>query len=521
MTSKWTVALLAATAMTTLAVTPADAQTRKRAAASGPTLAEIVAQQQRQIDALTAEISAMKAAPAAAPAVDEEAAAQTEFLKAQVDALQAQLEGVKTATAANTAAFKAAPELTGQKGTPNEGFKFKVRGRFMYDTAYVENPRDAIATKDLGFSSRVRRVRLGAEGSLPGGFGYKAEFDFADAAVGYGDVILTWRGKRDGRDSPFELTVGNFESLDGFEQISSSRHISFLERSAFNEAFNNTRRLGAAATYISRDNAFRLSVGAFNDTINADRANDDYILAARATYSPQLFGGQQHFGLNYQHRSFQTNALQNNYQARPFVRNTDTRFVSTGALAVKTDNIYGAEYMGIWGPFHAYAEGQLLKASTLRPTDVLSGGDLSTGARTNANPTFFGFVAEVGYFFTGETRGYKNGLLDRTKVKNPIDKGGPGAWSVNLRYDRLDLSDATGTPGATGAPNFVNGGKQTGYLASMVWQPIDYVRVTWQYTHGTVDGGPRVAAVVPNPNIPILDRSFNYNLAAMRVAFDF
>lgn len=491
-TTKWTAAILATTALTAFAFNSVAAQ-------EAPVAEE-------------------------APLSAEESAAQLEFLKAQVQAMQEQLEILKAANAANTAAFKAAPELTGQKGTANEGFKFKVRGRFMYDSAFTENPNNAIATKDLGFTTRVRRVRLGVEGALPGGFGYKAEFDFANAAVGFGDVVLSYRKP----GSPFELTVGNFESLDGLEQITSSRFISFVERSQFNEAFNNARRLGVAATYISADNVFRASIGAFNDTINADRGlNDDYILAARVTYSPQALGGQLHFGGNYQYRKFQTNTLGITYQARPFTQNTDTRFISTAGIAARGDQIFGLEAVGIFGPLHVTAEGQYNKVDVIRPTEVLTGGDIATGSRFAGDADFFGFYAEAGYWFTGETRGFSNGLWNRTKVLNPIDKGGSGAWQINARYDYLDLTNRVqnGAVGLT-APNFINGGTQTGYLASLIWQPIDYVRFTLQYTHGVVEGGARQTAVNGATRCPAntgagVDCNFTFNVGVLRAAFDF
>jgi phosphate-selective porin OprO/OprP len=78
-------------------------------------------------------------------------------------------------------------------------------------------------------------------------------------------------------------------------------------------------------------------------------------------------------------------------------------------------------------------------------------------------PTFFGGYAEVGWYITGETRGYRNGAFDRTRVLRPLSAGGPGAFQVNLRYDRLDLSDAG-----------VTGGSQNAYLASLIWIPSDY-----------------------------------------------
>ena len=49
-------------------------------------------------------------------------------------------------------------------------------------SAYVCNPNDAVITRNLGFNTRARRIRLGAEGTIPGGLGYKSEMDFANAA---------------------------------------------------------------------------------------------------------------------------------------------------------------------------------------------------------------------------------------------------------------------------------------------------------------------------------------------------
>ena len=40
------------------------------------------------------------------------------------------------------------------------------------------------------------------------------------------------------------------------------------------------------------------------------------------------------------------------------------------------------------------------------------------------DPTFFGAYVEGGYFFTGESRGYKAGKFDRVKVLKPFGKGG-------------------------------------------------------------------------------------------------
>src|SRR3546814_16525821 len=82
---------------------------------------------------------------------------------------------------------------------------------------------------------------------------------------------------------------------------------------------------------------------------------------------------------------------------------------------------YGVEAAGIFGPFHVAGEAHWLK----------QGIDLPAAT----DPTYFGGYAELGYFFTGESRGYKGGNFDRTKVTNPINKGGWG----ELQGDRKSV----------------------------------------------------------------------------------
>jgi phosphate-selective porin OprO and OprP len=453
-----------------------------------------------------------------AEAAPGDAAAQIEFMQAQIEAMQKQLDELKKVTKTNTPTWKGAPEFAS-----DNGWKFKLRGRLQYDVGYVENPNDAVATKNLGFNSRARRLRIGAEGSFPGGFNYKAEVDFANNnALGYGDVIVSYAPS----GQPWSVTIGNHETFQSLEQITSSRFVNFLERSQMNEAFGHGRRLGLSGGYASADGAFRLNAGVFNEALGATNFdNDDWLFGARATYSPQALGGMLHVGANFQHREFQSNAQNFQYRNRPFVQTTDIRFVDAGAVAASSDNVYGLELAGIFKALHFASEAQWVKVNAVKPTDVLDGLDSVAGAtRYAGDPSFFSAYGEVGYWLTGEARGYKNGAWDRTKVVDPFDKGGWGALGVNARYDYLDLRDrvAAGTPAtAFAAPNFVNGGTQTGYLLSLIWQPIDYVRFTAQYTRSEVEGGPRAAAVVPTSTAPAADRDYGFDVFALRAQFDF
>lgn len=484
-----------------------------------------------------------EAAVEAAPAelTPEEAAAKAAFLEEQVQALQEQLDALKKQLGVVTPTWKGAPQFEDKEA----GWSFKPRGRIQYDAGYIENPNDAIATRNLGFNARARRIRLGAEGTIPGGFGYKFEMDFANSSVGFGDVILTYTPK----DKPWSVIIGNHETWNGLEQISSSRFTSFIERAQMNDAFGNTRRIGLSLGLADKSNVARFNAGIFTaHSIDASFDNDGWIAAARATYSPQALGGQLHFGANVQHRNFQSNnagtasssagAPSTNqlarYRARPFLQTTDVRFVDTGSFAAESDRIFGLEVAGIFKSLHVTGEAQWTKVDAYERGDIATGLDAFSAANTalvpNGDPSFFGWYAEAGYYITGETRGYKNGLWDRTKVLEPFSKGGWGALQLNARYDYLDLdSDKLKngftnnfTTGASAASaGLGRGGTQTGYQASLIWNPEDYIRFLLQYTRTQVEGGPFAATVRAGSATPVDERDYGVDSVAVRAQVDF
>ncbi len=456
-------------------------------------------------------------------------AAEAAMLQAQLDALQAQIDSLKAKAGVQEKAisYKGSPEFSG------DGWKFKVRGRMQYDASLISNPGDRIVSKDFGFNSRIRRFRIGAEGEFGGGFGFSGEVDFANSAVAFGDVVLKWKPHQ----GNLELQIGNHETFNSLEQQTSSRFISFNERSQLDEAFYSGRRLGVSATYTIPDK-FSLQVGAFNDSIQATLGNDDYLLGGRAVYATKMDTTQLQFGGTIQYRRFQSNVLNNTYQARPMSQGVGTRFVATSGstaflntagtaaisstvigasnagISAKGDTSFGFEALAIRGPLHAVAQAQFVKVDANPLAYVATRGDATTGARLSGNPGFWGAYVEVGYFLTGETRGYRNFKWDRTKVLNPVSKDGLGAFQIIARYDRLDLTDTVG-------PVLINGGIQTAYQVGMQWLPIDYVRFYLNYARVDVKGGPLATTVDPLSTKPISERTFGSNVIQARAAFDF
>jgi phosphate-selective porin OprO/OprP len=464
--------------------------------------------------AVLAATSLTVATPALAQETgDADLAAQLAAMRAKIENLEAEVATLKAAKPAATPSWKGAPQLEDKEA----GFSFKPKGFIQIDSGYVGNP--GIETQNLGYSTRARRIVFGAEGSLPGGFGYKAEFNLAGGSVDYEDVVLTYQPK----NGPIQLTIGNFYPMSGLETMTSSRLTSFLERAQAVDAFGFSRRLGLAIGVTDPGNdRYTLTAGIFNAPLASGFNNDSWQASVRGTFSPKIGeGARLHLGANYQHRETQSDAQNFRYRARPFTQLTDVRFADTGAIAASGDDIVGLELGGIFGPLHFAAEGQKVWTDAYAPGTLFEGlNGAGGGAFYDADPSFASAYAEVGYYLTGETRGYRAGRWDRTKVLNPVGKGGIGAIQLNARIDYLDLEDRVSS-GAIGAPRFINGGSQTGYQLSAIWNPIDYVRFLLQYTHTDVEGGPFAATVEPDSGETADARSYGLDSLAVRAQVEF
>ena len=130
------------------------------------------------------------AAIQSAKAVDD-AQAKIELLQAQVEALQASIEQIKTAMVKTTPSWKGAPQWDDK----DAGFSFKPKGLDPISMPAIPAFRAAMnfaarlpavsTIANLGWNSRARRLTIGADGTLPGGFRYSAEFNLAQGSVDY------------------------------------------------------------------------------------------------------------------------------------------------------------------------------------------------------------------------------------------------------------------------------------------------------------------------------------------------
>lgn len=343
------------------------------------------------------------------------------------------------------------PSEPEERTEKKDEFQIKPRWRIQYDIADVDGP-DGLTSNGQGGSEKLRRAYIGVDAKFGGGLSARAELEFATPDPEFTDLYLSYdRG-------PLNVKLGQYKPFTSLDDMTSDLYTSFAERAAFVNAFNQTRRTGASVSYTGGQ--FMVAGSVSTDlliTLN-DADSNSLGLDMRAIWMPKFDKTQLHLGGSIHWRDRNDLApLGVLYRHRPFTRTIDTRFVSTPNLIVEKELSYGVEAAVMHGPFHFASEAHWLRAS--RPSA--------------ANVGLFGGYAEVGFMLTpGDTRSYSEGAFGGIKPNKPVGSGGFGTLQVNLRYDYLDLNDAD-----TG----ITGGKQKGYQASLIWVPIENVRILGNY----------------------------------------
>lgn len=441
-----------ATAVVIVLSTP-SARAQAISAAEAEALRAQIRTMKAQMEALEARLNS--AAPAAATA----------------DAVSADTPATKAAESAATPPLAAAPSgaqpagskddtAIDWKGSPQfaQGDRlFKVKGRIQADANYVRGP-GSLEDKGLGFSNEARRIRLGAEGALGAGFDYKLELELSDNAV---DLVDTYVGYHTG---PWQIRLGNQNSFQSLDELTGDTSGSVMERAAFTDAFNFERRLGLAFQYgkgpwLAQAGVFTDDIGALSndsDGVDGGDENNSYGLDGRLVFAPKLGDLQLHFGGSAHYRRLGRLAeSETRYRQRPYVHSTNTRLIGTPVMNVSEEDHYGVEFAAIRGRWHAAAEYHALTANRVDASTV----------------TFQGAYAEAGVFLTkGDHRGYKEGIFRVEKPAHPMGDGGMGSLLFTLRYDWLDLNDRD-----------IRGGTQNGYIAALVWEPIQNLRFNVNY----------------------------------------
>ena len=353
-----------------------------------------------------------------------------------------------------TTAWKGAPQFQ------NDTLTFKVRGRVYEDFVHQEVDRQTGADFDANVT-RLRTARLGVEGTWNANWAYKAEFTVAGGSANWEDLILEYKPT----DS-ISIMAGNFKTVS-FENISSSRYTTFMERGPFNDVLDIGRVMNlqvkangenwTAAAAISGD-----SLNNADPTATATGGSETLGVNGRVTWVPiNSDTTKLHVGAwaRYRDRQDQANFT---YQARNNT-NYGARYITTGAVGV-SDTMVGLEGVFIQGPFSVQGEWATADVDRL----------------ANVSSNLKSYYVSGSWFVTGEMKNLdvKKGEWGRTKILNPVTSGGLGALELAVRYDNTDLTDFN-IPATAG--------EYSAWTLGANWYPHPYVRFMANYTKSEND----------------------------------
>jgi phosphate-selective porin OprO/OprP len=418
--------------------------------------------------------------------------AQMRAMQEQMRELQRQVNQAKSDAAAAKGShggdnldlkvkWKGAPELSSSDGK----FKFKVRGRVMGDFNSIDQDEAITGEQDIN-GVELRRARLGVEGVVYYDWKYKFEVDFAGDGTAVKDAYIAYANWGPWKKS--EIIVGNFKVATSLEDMTSSRFITFMERSAFIEAFGIDRQIGGGVWAGDKHWSFQTGYYGASSGEQGDFFDDQSTYSARATVAPiNNDTTVVHLGASYRHRDAGTlrdtgAAELFRYRARAADLHLADRFVATPRVG-DADDMFVLEGALVWKSFSV--QGEYAQLETDIPTTIAS-----------VSPTYDGWYVEASWFLTGEMRNYKadSGSFGRVKVKNPVygGSGGWGAWQIAGKYDVIDLSDGAAAINASTAPNAVactECGEQNTWLIGLNWWMTDHTALKFNVTQSEIEGG--------------------------------
>jgi phosphate-selective porin OprO/OprP len=380
--------------------------------------------------------------------------------------------------------------------TKNKDFRIHIGGRTQLDWSWfdVDDAVQADPTLANPFRDGVdfRRARLRADGTMYEVIDFEVEYDFVQGArvstPGGGTLNEALTGPTDLHFTITKLPkignirFGNHKEPIGFEHLTSSRYLNFMERTymqdAFYGGFNNGFSVGASMFNTMLDDHARWQVGMFSPNSNVFAFNTG---GAEVAVTGRLTGllmyedeGRNlvHVGVSGRHATLDDGLTR--YRVRPAVRSGLSSVwplpADTGSFNGDTQQWMNFELVSVLGPWTFQAE--YLSAFI---QDAFRTGSSSVGT-----VNYQGYYVEVLYFLTGEHRVYnrKNAAFDRVVPHEnfflvPGEDGsifGRGGWQIGVRYDHLDLNDKG-----------INGGRLDDVTLGLNWFLNPNMKVQWNY----------------------------------------
>lgn len=370
-------------------------------------------------------------------------------------------------------------------------YEAKIGGRLHIDANYFTKEEDLAANlQDTNSSIFARRARLELSGRAYD-VEYLIENDFAgqSGTTGSGFREVWVKKKVEGHN----VRLGQAKPYRGMEELTSSNHVSFMERPfASDRAIFQTRQF---QTGLFIDNVIDnvgygvsiFSVRQIGD--NSGAANSEGRgYNARGYYVPiQEEGKILHLGASVTHEdtpAVATNAngsqetLNGANTINPAIagrRNGLSGVILEGATK---QTFFGGEAAFRMDQYYIQAEYMLnktdaAKAFTSAPVVDLGKQDVET------------FYVQASYMLTDHFKPYD---FKRGTFRSPKVSGGEGAWEVRARYDVIENKDFRTAATATSAVSSDGVRKATQAILGLTYYATPNSRYMLEYLKGTFEG---------------------------------
>jgi phosphate-selective porin OprO/OprP len=436
--------------------------------------------QEKQIEQLSKLVEAGAVTPAAADAATKAEIGKLvdEYLKRQGAAPPPAGAPKPPAGPAEPKAYEVGKDLTFRASwrdgpyfeTADKAFKLGIRGRWHNHWGWVSGddatlrsifndnapPNGESTEGDDGVI--FRRARIGVQGTIWEVFDFVAEWEFASGSAVWREM---WMGVT---HLPLvqNFRVGHYKEPFSMEQLTSSRFITFVERSIIDGPVDDNLAYNVGFNVFGNllEERVGYSAGVFRHTQDQgqDVGDGDYNYTGRLWFVPVY----EHSGRCVVHVGGAASLRQPpgipgfatdgaiRFRTRPYRIEPDEFLDVAGSstpLLVEDYLVYNLEAAAVWGPLSVQAEYHHYNLDNARIT-----GQPLTAAR---DIDYQGYYVFVSYFLTGENRAYSrsSGAFGRIKphenfwaVRTGEDGCGgvccgKGAWEIAARYAVLDLND--------------------------------------------------------------------------------
>ncbi|MFM8708627.1 MAG: OprO/OprP family phosphate-selective porin, partial [Planctomycetia bacterium] len=420
-----------------------------------------------------------------------------------------------------------------QAESANKDFRVKFGGRTQVDAVAFsaapgpnQSPTKGGLDPGLADTVNLRRGRFRVEGRMYELYDWACEYDFVNQINVNNETFPTERDSgpltavtdlwMQVREVPIlgTIRVGNQKDPYGYEHLTSSRWLNFMERSfaqdAFEGPFNNGFVPGIQVMNSNEEGDIGWQVGQFKNTSNPfgySNSSGGSMTVGRLVYLPvfedegrklvHLAVSGRTMEPRRQFTSFEGGLPKGDeipavrFRSRGDIRNgppgpLNSIYADSGILQGTWQNMIGLEFVGNNGPWSFQSEyfgSWLYNARTTSAGPLITNG-FQPKPGTNVGTVYYqAGYAEVLYFLTGESRTYSRTeyRFDRPVPHNnfyAIRGGGPGrpfnlsegAWQVGVRYNYLCLNDSG-----------VNGGVLNGLTLGLNWLLNPNARVYFNY----------------------------------------